>query len=158
MEEIGESVDMQGGSPPMGPYSFIDTFGMSLAVCILLHSLDAGQTKDNIQFSTARFLMSAFSNLYHAFSQHETGKVVLAQGTTKIFVTNCPSYSYWFECFMQGVHKRMGKELQLDYALSITILQKILGSLNHRWGEVTAQAKCKEVVEIAFFLVITLCL
>jgi hypothetical protein len=100
MEEIGDSVGIRGVSPPMGPYSFVDTFGMTLAVCILLRSLDAGRTEDTIQFSTARFLRSAFSNVYHASSQHETGMAVLAQGTTKICVTNCPSYSYWFERFM----------------------------------------------------------
>jgi hypothetical protein len=83
---------------------------------------------------------------------------VLAQGTTKIFVTNCPSYSYWFERFMRGVHKRMGEEVRSDYALSITVLHKILGNLNQRWEEVTTPAKRKEVVEIAFFLVITFCL
>jgi hypothetical protein len=131
---------------------------MKLAVCILLRSLDAGRTEDTIQFSTARYLRSAFSNVYHALSQHETGMAVLAQGTTKIFVTNCPSYSYWFERFMRGVHKRMGEEVRSDYALSIGILHKILGNLEDRWTAASTPKQRKEVVEIAFFLVVTFCL
>jgi hypothetical protein len=159
MEEIGDSLGINGVSPPMGPYSFNDTFGMTLAVCILIRSLDPGRTEATIQFSTARFLRSAFSNIYHASSQHETGMAVLAQGTTKVFVTtNCPSYSYWFERFMRGVHKRMGEEVRSDYALSVTLLHLILGNLDTRWREATTPTWRKEVAEIAFFLVIGFCL
>jgi hypothetical protein len=104
-----------GLAPPMGPYSFDDSFGMKLAVCILICSLDPGRTEATLKFLTARFLWSAFSSIYHASSQHKTGMAVLAQGTTKIFVTNCPSYSYWFKRYMHGVHKHMGEEVQSDY-------------------------------------------
>jgi hypothetical protein len=158
MEEIGESGGMSGVAPPMGPYSFGDTFGMGLAVCILLRSLDPGRTEDTIQFSTARFLRSAFSNVYHASSAHETGMAVLAQGTSKIFVTNCPSYSYWFERFMKGVHKRMGEEVRSDFALSVKVLHLILGNLNEKWESAGTAAKRREIVEIAFFLVVNFCL
>jgi hypothetical protein len=158
MEEIGSSLGLAAVSPPMGPYSFGDTFGMRLAVCILLRSLDPGRTEDTIQFSTARFLRSAFSNVYHASASHETGMAVLAQGTTKIFVTNCPSYSYWFERFMKGVHKRMGEEVRSDFALSVRVLHLILGNLDTKWTEAATAAKRREVVEIGFFLVVNFCL
>jgi hypothetical protein len=39
---------------------------MSLAVCILIRSLDPGKTEEFIQFSTARGLRSVYSNIYHA--------------------------------------------------------------------------------------------
>jgi hypothetical protein len=61
------------------------------------------------------------------------GLKVMVQGTTRIGVTNCPSYSYWFERFMQGVHKCMGEKVRLDYALSVQVLHKILGNLNQDW-------------------------
>lgn len=154
MEEIGESLGLHGVCPLMGPYSFDDSFGMKLAVCILIRSLDPGRTEATVQFSTARFLRSAFSNVYHASSQHETGMAVMAQGTSKIFVTNCPSYSYWFERFMKGVHKRMGEEVRSDYALSVGLLHLVLGNLNERWGEATTAGQRKEITEIAFFLVV----
>jgi hypothetical protein len=135
-----------------------DTMGMGLAVCILIRTLDPGQTEDLIQFSTARYLRSAYSSMYHASACHQQGMAVMAQNTTKIWVTDCPSYSYWFERFMRGVHKRMGKEVQLDFALSIRVLHKMLGHLDHDWNEARLAVKRKEVVEIACFLVMAFCL
>jgi hypothetical protein len=56
---------------------------MGLEVYILLGSLDAGQTEDTIQFAMVRYLQSAFSNVYHVSSQHETGMAVLAHKAPK---------------------------------------------------------------------------
>jgi hypothetical protein len=158
LQEIGNSVGILDVCPPMGPFTLDDSAGMALAVSILLRSLDPGRTEDTIQFSTARYLRTVFSNVYHASAEHQTGMAVMAQGTHKIYVTNCPSYSYWFERFMRGVHKRMGEEVRSDYALSIKVLHKILGNLDDRWREATTAPRRKEVVEIAFFLVLTFCL
>ena len=163
MEEIGGSLGILGVAlgilgvaPAMGPYSRDDTFGMALAVCLLIRSLDPGKTEETIQFSTARYIRSVYSNIYHATSEHQTGLAVTAQGTHKIQVTNCPSYSYWFERFMRGVHKRMDEEVHSDYALSVKVLHKILGNLDHKWGAAATIVKRKEIVEIAFFLENTL--
>jgi hypothetical protein len=158
LQEIGDSLGILAVCPPMGPFSLDDTAGMALAVSILLRSLEPGRTEDTIQFSTARYLRSVFSNVYHASAEHQTGMAVMAQGTSKTYVTNCPSYGYWFERFMRGVHKRMGEEVRSDYALSVKVLHKILGNLDTRWRASTTAARRKEVVEIAFFLVMTFCL
>jgi hypothetical protein len=83
---------------------------------------------------------------------------VMAQGTAKTYVTDCPTYSYWYERFMRGVHKRMGEEVRSDYALSVQVLHQILSNLDRRWGEAVTPARRKEIVEIAFFLVLTFCL
>jgi hypothetical protein len=84
--------------------------------------------------------------------------VVMTQGTSKTYVTDCPSYSYWFERFMRGVNKRMGEEVRSDYALSVKVLHKIMGNLDTRWREATTAPRRKEIVEIAFFLLLTFCL
>jgi hypothetical protein len=131
---------------------------MALAVSILLWSLDPGKMEDTIQFSTVRYLRSVYSNIYLASAELQTGMAVMAQGTSKTYVTDCPSYSYWFERFMRGVHKRMGEEVRSDYTLSVKVLHKILGNLDVCWREATAPARRKEVVEIAFFLVLSFCL
>jgi hypothetical protein len=83
---------------------------------------------------------------------------VLAQGTTKTYVTNCPTYGHWFSCFMRGIHKQMGEEVRSDYALSLQVLYKILGNLDAHWSEALVIPRQKEIVEIAFFLVLTFCL
>jgi hypothetical protein len=153
LEEIGDTVGLVSVTPPMGPYAVEDTFGMGLAVCILIRTLDPGKTEDLIQFSTARNLRSVYSNIYHASAHHQSGLTVMAQGTTRIGVTNCPSYSYWFERFMRGAHKRMGEEVRSDYALSIHVVHKILWHLDQEWLEARTIEMRKEVVEIAMFLV-----
>jgi hypothetical protein len=153
MEEVGTTVGITSVSPPLGPYSSADTFGMGLAVCILLRSLDPGKTEELIQFSTARNFRSVYSNIYHASAQHQNGMAVMAHSTHKLWVTNCPSYSYWFERFMRGLHKRMGEEVRSDYALSIRVLHKILGHLDKDWSEARTMESRREVVEIAMFLV-----
>ncbi len=82
LEEIGDTLGMRAVCPPLGPYSDEDTFGMTLAVCILIRSLDPGKTEEFIQFSTARGLRSVYSNIFHASSQQQTGLAVMAQNTT----------------------------------------------------------------------------
>jgi hypothetical protein len=94
-----------------------------------------------------------YSNIFHASSQHQTGLSVMAQNTTRIWVTTCLSYGYWFERFMRGVHKRMGEEVRSDFALSIKVLQRILGRLDKQWGDARTIETRQLVVEIAMFLV-----
>jgi hypothetical protein len=158
LETIGESVGIQGVSPPLGPYSTEDTMGMGLAVCILIRSLDPGRTEELIQFSTARYLRSVYSNVYHASAQHQRGMAVMAHNTSRIWVTECPSYGYWFERFMRGAHKRMGEEVRSDFALSIRVLHKILGHLEKEWNKARTMEMRREVVEMAMFLVAAYCL
>jgi hypothetical protein len=158
LEEIGDTLGMRAVCPPLGPYSEEDTFGMGLAVCILIRSLDPGKTEEFIQFSTARGLRSVYSNIFHASSQQQTGLAVMAQNTTRIWVTTCPSYGYWFERFMRGVHKRMGEEVRSDFALSIKVIHRILGHLDKEWMEARTAAGRQDVVEIAMFLVAAFCL
>jgi hypothetical protein len=158
LEGIGDSLGMESVSPPMGPYSTEDTMGMGLAVCILIRTLDPGRTEDLVQFSTARYLRSAYSSMYHASARHQQGMAVMAQNTTKIWVTDCPSYSYWFERFMRGVHKRMGEEVRSDFALSVRVVHKMLGHLDGEWDGARTMVKRKEIVEIACFLVLSFCL
>jgi hypothetical protein len=153
LEEIGDSLGIRAVSPPMGPYSQEDTFGMALVVCILIRSLDPGLTEEFVQFSTACNLRSVYSNTFHASLQHQTGLSVMAQNTTRIWVTTCPSYCHWFERFMQGVHKRMGKEVRSDFALSVSVLRQMLGRLDKQWVEARSSETKKLVVEIAMFLV-----
>lgn len=145
---------MRAVCPPLRPYSKDDTFGMALAVCILIWSLDQGKTEEFIQFLTARTLRSVYSNLYHALLQHQAGLAVMAQNTTRIWITTCPSYYwYWFERFMRGVHKRMGEEVRSNFALSIKVLHPILGHLDKEWQEARTSVTRQAVVEMAMFLV-----
>jgi hypothetical protein len=131
---------MQGVSPPLGPYSTKDTMGMGLVVCILIRTLDPGRTEELIQFSMVRYLRSVY----------QQGMAVMAHNTSKIWVTKCPSYGYWFE--------RLGEEVRSDFALSIRVLHKVLGHVDREWTEARTAETRRQVVEIAIFFVVAYCL
>ena len=99
----------------MGPFSLEDMFGMGVAMTMLLRSLDTGKNERTIQYLTMRRLQSAYSNIYNA-SSSLSNVAVMAKKTRKVFSTDCPTYGYWFERFMKGCHKRMGDEVNSDYA------------------------------------------
>jgi hypothetical protein len=73
LEGIGDSLGMESVCPPMGPYSTEDMMGLGLAVCILIRTIDPGKTEELIQFSTARYLRSTYSSMYHASARHQGG-------------------------------------------------------------------------------------
>jgi hypothetical protein len=54
--------------------------------------------------------------------------------------------------------KRMGEEVRSDYALNVQVLHTILANLDVQWSETPSVARRKEIIEIAFFLVMTFCL
>lgn len=143
--------------PPMGPYCLEDKCGMGLAASILIRSLDPGRTGKYIQFSTAQTLRSVYSNVYHALSKHEDGRAVMAQDTRKIYSTDCPSYSYWFERFMRGLHKRMGEEVRSDYAVSAEVMTTAMSILDEEWERANSVKKRKQTVEIAWILISGYC-
>jgi hypothetical protein len=88
MEAIGESCGIRSVSPVLGPFPLFleDTFGMKVAMVMLERSLDPGRNDKNIQFSTARKMRSAYSNVYHA-SQEMTNVAVMAHKMNKTYST-----------------------------------------------------------------------
>ena len=50
----------------------------------------------------------------------------MTRDLVKIFVTKCPSYSLWFERFIQGMYARMGDNHQLDAAVSNKVMHALM--------------------------------
>jgi hypothetical protein len=74
MEKIGEEIyGFDSVGPPMGPFPLEDNFGMKVGCVLLARSLDPGKNERYIQFSTARKIRSAYSNMYHASSKIDGG-------------------------------------------------------------------------------------
>ena len=111
--------------PDMGPHPLRDDWGMGLAIVLLHRTLDKGNNTENIQYQTARKFRSAYSNLWGA-SKYTLTQGVLAWDTMKLFVTDCPSFSLWFEQFCKGVHSRMGDDRQPDAAISNKVMHKMM--------------------------------
>jgi hypothetical protein len=106
-----------GLSPVAGPFPIEDTFRVKAACVLLQRSLDPGKTERLSQFSTARKIRSAFSNVYHA-SQELSKVTEMAPKLNKTYSTECPTYGYWFEKFILGCHTRMGDVVCSDFTLS----------------------------------------
>jgi hypothetical protein len=121
--------------PSLGPYPSYDCFGVSVAVGMLLKSLNPGKYADYTQFETMRKLHSAYSNLYHASAMGSTSMMMLGRDTAKTFLSTCPTNSLWFERLCKGCFKRMGQEMHQDLALSMRVLIALTQLLESQWKE-----------------------
>jgi hypothetical protein len=81
----------------------------------------------------------------------------MAQETQKVFSTDSPTYGYWFERFMKGCHKRMGDEVNSDYALSLDIVLELLKQLERDWRLAKTLDAQWQVCRFACFLIIGYC-
>ena len=52
--------------PVMGPFPLEDTFGMVLAVGMLIRSMGKGRYQSTLQFESVKKMRSSFSNMWHA--------------------------------------------------------------------------------------------
>ena len=115
--------------PDMGPFPLKDDWGMGVAMGLLERSLDKGKNSDTIQFSTTRKIRSAYSNCWNS-SREILNQSVMAKDTVKIYGTNCPTYTMWFERFMKGLHHRMGDNRKPNTAIGSRLMKAIITRVN----------------------------
>ena len=120
-----EQLGVAGCLPEMGPFPLSDTWGMYIAVVILQRSLDKGVYRDTIQYETSWKLRSVYSNCWGA-SVHTLQQGMMAQETTKTFVTKCPTYGLWFKRFVKGLHGRMGDDHRPDTAICSKLMKMLM--------------------------------
>ena len=147
MEHLGDYYGIASVSPALGPFPLEDTFGMKTAVCVLKRSLDKGRTEEHVQFATTRKLRSAYSNVYHA-SKELVNVSAMAFESTKTYSTTCPTYGYWFERFILGVHKRMGDVVVSDFALSQSIFKELVHDLELDWAQAQSEDEREKLVDV----------
>ncbi len=117
--------------PARGPFPLADSFGMSVASATLARSLDPGRNSTHIQFNTARRIRSAYSNAWNA-SIHTLEIGVMQAGQSKLMVTDCPVYHYWYTRMMKGMHERMGDLVVQDQAISRELQIEIMKELEKK--------------------------
>jgi hypothetical protein len=113
-----------------GHHPVEDTFGMTTAVVLLNHSLNAGINAATVHFNTVRKTRSAMSN-YERSASPEMRRVALAgyKKGERLGFTNTSVYSLWFDRFIVGCHVRLGDDTRQDRAFSIELIlamQKLL--------------------------------
>jgi hypothetical protein len=130
---------------------------MSVAVCILLRSLDMGKNEPTIQFSTTQKMKTSFSNMWRASLKGGEGAVV-ARDTVKLFHTTCPTHGDWFERFSKGMHERMGDKVKQDLGITIEQMHALMARYEIRWTDGGADRTKKGAVLFpALFCVISFC-
>ena len=120
---------MKNYLPDMGPFSLKDEWGMRVAMAILERSLDKGKNNTTIQFATARKIRSAYSSCWNS-SAEILNNSVMAKDTAKIYSTNCPTYTLWFERYMKGLHHRMGDNRRPNTAIGSRLMKAIIRRVN----------------------------
>ena len=142
--------------PARGPFDLTDDWGMGIACCMLLRTLDPGENEALIQFGTARKIRSAYSNYWQS-SVHGPQATVAMRDTTKLFITSCPTNGLWYERFQHGVHKRQGDLIKPDMAISIEAMLALMDVFEMEWKSCESERERAEIIFPALFAMITYC-
>lgn len=127
MVEVLDRVGLEPQAPPLGPFPLDkDILGVSVAIAVVLRSLDPGKYADYSQFETIRKLRSASANQYMVSLEGCLSLMSVGKTSSKQLLTRCPTQSLWYEKFSLGCLKRMGQIIKQDLAISIEVLHELL--------------------------------
>jgi hypothetical protein len=121
--------------PPLGPYPVSDLLGMSVALAMLMKTLEPGRYNVQYQqFETVRKLRVAFSNVYMALMEGVTSLRTVGGDRAKHHLTYSPTQSLWFERFAQGCVRRMGQDVRQDWAIPLGAMLGLYQVLEEEWS------------------------
>ena len=121
--------------PPMGPFPLEDIHGMAIACAVLDRSLDKGLYEEFVQFDTFRKSKSALTNI----AQSGVGGLKESVGAyerNKLWISDSPTHSFWFNRFLLGTHRRVGDYRKQDEPITIEILHAVDKILEREWDYV----------------------
>ncbi len=145
-------------STPRGPWPVGDQLGMQIALQILRQSQMKGRHDDSYQqFDSIRRLRSA------AFNEHSSSVMGFGDGRSftgdrgrAVRNSNCPTLSIFFEKFMKGLEKRMGRMVKRDKALDVKILMAILRNYDNELSDPkTSTARKRFVTAVMAYMCLT---
>jgi len=143
--------------PPRGPYPVEDSFGMSVAITMVLKSLEPGRYQEHQQFETIRKLRSTYSNLYMPSVQGAFSLRTVGGERAKHYLTDSPTQSLWFERFCTGCLHRMGQEVRQDWAIPLPVMHALMNSLDNEWSS-TQDPEVRELVaSIGAYSIVAFC-
>jgi hypothetical protein len=101
--------------PSTGPLPVSDSFGVRVAITMLLKSTDLGQYANYQQFESIRKLHTAYSNIFMASKEGSESYRTFGGDKHKYYLTKSPTQSQFFERFTLGCVHHMGQEVQQDW-------------------------------------------
>ena len=144
--------------PPRGPFPVEDSFGLRIAIAMLVKSLEPGRyTKDHQQFETIRKLRAAYSIMYMSSSLGVGCLKTFGGETAKLTLTNLPTNSSWFERFSLGCLRRMGQDVRQDWAIPVEAIHALLEALDGEWLRAQAWMDQHRIAAVGAFIVLAFC-
>lgn len=156
MLDLWIKVDVPPTFPNLGPFGVEDTMGYGVAIAMLLKSLEGGRYHGYQQFETIRKLRTSYSNVYMASELGAKSLRSVGRDTSKLFLTNSPTQSLWFERFATGCLRRMGQEVRQDLAISLPVMHAMMDILDREW-HVSSNRERSFLASIGAFVLIAFC-
>jgi hypothetical protein len=155
-----QQVGLVPSFPALGPFPVSDSFGMNIAIAMLLKSLEPGRYHDSYQqFETIRKLRAGFSNIYGVSLEGTSCLRTVGGDHIKHSLAHSPTQSLWFERFSQGCLRRMGQDVRQDWAITLPTMGALLDRLEREWVATNEQDLCQRdiVASIGAFSLIAFC-
>jgi hypothetical protein len=147
---------MPSGTPPMGPFPVRDDGGMQAAINILDSSMDPGKYAEFVQWETFRKTRSVITNVSQA-GVGGLGNSIGAYERKKMWISLVVTHTFWFERFMEGLHRRVGEIKKQDWPLLIEVLQEVEKLLEHEWKKVKTLTSQKRIAELGVWFIVGFC-
>ena len=131
---------------------------MKGALAILDRSLDPGSYATHVQWETFRKSMSALTNVSQAGVTGLEDSVGAYQ-RNKVWITSSVTHKFWFNRFMEGVHKRVGEIKRQDEAITIEAVKAIQVKLELEWHRRENQSldKKRKLAEMGVWFIVGFC-
>lgn len=124
--------------PVLEPHPLKDTFGYAVAIAMVLKSRDCGHYVSYQQYNTIRNLQSGYTKVYRVSLAGCQDHHTIGGNSPKVFLSQYPIHSTWFERFSHGCLSWMGQEIHQDTAISLPVMHALLADLEQE-GAATNQ-------------------
>ncbi len=155
--KLWEKTPITPALPSRGPFPVADTFGVGVAIAMVLKSLDKGRYSAHQQFETIRKLRAGYSNLYISSQEGSAHWRSIGGDKAKVTLSDCPTQSLWFERFSLGCLKRMGQEVHQDWAIPLPVMHALMDCLDWEWNETKDPMIRLLVASVGAYSIIAFC-
>lgn len=154
LKQVGVEPDF----PPLGPHPVWDSFGVRVAIAMVLKSLQPGRYHaDYQQFETIRKLCAAHSNVYLASLEGSSSMRAVGGDKPKHYMNWSPTYSVWFGRFKLGCLRRMGQDVRQDWAITLSAMSALMRDMEREWQSAQSVGRKHLVASAGAYAVIAFC-
>jgi len=144
--------------PSRRPYPVSDSFGMRVAIAMLVKSLEPGRySKMQQQFETFCKSRASYANMHMSSLDGSEALWMVGGDTAKLYLTQLPTNSLWFERFALGCLHRMGQDVRQDWAITLHAMHGLMDTLEREWTKAGFQEQHQHAALAGAFAIIVFC-